>query len=452
MTVRLADLRACFEGVIPSIVATVDGEGMPNVSYLSQVHFVDDAHVALTNQFFSKTAANIALRCAATLMVVDGRSGDQFLIDIAPVRRENAGPLFERMSIQLAATSGHGGWGEVMKLRSADIYRVEAIRAVPSPGVAAAPTDPAGRVKLEAVALLAAAIGAEPDAGAMLDRALEGLATDLGIRHSMVLVPAGEGRRLVTLASRGYPARGVGSEVALGEGVIGLVGEWRVPVRISDMSRGRRYAAAAGAGPAGSEREIALPGLAAPQSQIAVPLVAQGRLTGVLFAESPERFAFCHEHEAALSLIALPLAAGLRMNALGAGEATGAATPEAAMAEAPQPVAATLTGGVPFLVRHHRFDDAVFIGGDYLIRGVAGRLVMLMLRDYLATGRTEFANQQIRRAPELRLPDLKDNLETRLLLLRRRLEEKDAPLRIHPAGRGRVRLELGGTPLVESVP
>ncbi|QIB33194.1 GAF domain-containing protein [Ancylobacter pratisalsi] len=447
MTIRLADLRACFEGVIPSLIATVDRQGMPNVSYLSQVHFVDEAHVALSNQFFSKTLANIEQRGTATLMVIDGRCGDQYVLDITPVRRESAGPLFERMSVHLAAISGQEGGqegGTVMKLRSADVYRVRAIHPVAAPGAGEATDRGAASarqdaVPVEAVAALAADIGAEPDAGTMLDRALQGLVSTLGIAHAMVLVPDGEGRQLVTLASRGYPQGGVGSEVALGEGIIGLVGEARVPVRICDMSRGRRYAAAVTAGQGVDERVIPLPGLDAPQSQIAVPMLAQGRLMGVLFAESPQHFAFGHEHEAALGVVALSLAAGLRMNALGGADPPGAR-------------AAAVAGAQPFRVRHHRFDDAVFIDEDYLIRGVAGRLLMLMLGEYLRDGRTAFANQQIRRAPALRLPDLKDNLETRLLLLRRRLEEKDAPLRIHPAGRGRVRLELRGTPHVDSVP
>ena len=59
MTIRLRDLHACFEGVIPSIIATASQDGVPNISYLSHVAFVDDEHVALSNQFFSKTAANI---------------------------------------------------------------------------------------------------------------------------------------------------------------------------------------------------------------------------------------------------------------------------------------------------------------------------------------------------------------------------------------------------------
>ena len=53
MTVELGDLQDCFEGVIPAAVATLDADGVPNVSYLSQVHMVDEQHIALSNQFTS---------------------------------------------------------------------------------------------------------------------------------------------------------------------------------------------------------------------------------------------------------------------------------------------------------------------------------------------------------------------------------------------------------------
>ncbi|MBS0332975.1 MAG: pyridoxamine 5'-phosphate oxidase family protein, partial [Proteobacteria bacterium] len=189
---RLREIRDCFEGVIPSVIATLDAAGAPNVSYLSQVHFVDDEHVALSNQFLSKTARNVAETGQASAMVIDGLTGAQHELDLSFVASLTSGDIFDRMSAHLRAPSTQHGMEKVMRLKAAELYRVTAIRTVPvfgpvPPG--APPPSPPGE-RLPAAARVAAAVAEAADPDAMVDRALDGLRDGFGYAHVMLFLPA----------------------------------------------------------------------------------------------------------------------------------------------------------------------------------------------------------------------------------------------------------------------
>lgn len=438
MSLRLSDLSACFEGVIPSIIATASADGMPNVSYLSHVARVDEEHVALSNQFFAKTAANVRANPKVTLILVDGITGDQFLLDIGFVRSVDVGPLFDRIALQLKASSAQIGMSEVMRLRSADIFRVHDIEKVPSPVDTAAA---AGRapVSLPALSEAVKVIERQAEADEIIDSLLDGVQRVLGYGNALVLIRDSHRACLITTGSIGYERSGLGSEIAGSEGLIGAAATSGRTIKVNDMSRVRRFGEAIGLEAEATEntsRSIAFPQLRTAMSQIAVPLAAGGTVTGVLFVESEERLAFREDDEAVLEILAGQAASALR-----------ASEREAATAEPRQATPEPAAAGREIRVAHHRFDDSVFVDGTYIVKGVAGTLLRLMLEWHLSEGRSEFTNREMRLAAGARMPEIKDNLETRLLLLRRRLEEKQAPIKIVRIGRGRVRLETEG-PLI----
>ncbi len=95
-------------------------------------------------------------------------------------------------------------------------------------------------------------------------------------------------------------------------------------------------------------------------------------------------------------------------------------------------------------MRFFAVDGSTFLNGDYLIKGVAGRILWSLLVQYQREQRVEFSNKEVRLDPSLDLPEFRDNLESRLILLKRRLEERAAPIRIDKTGRGRFRLDVAG--------
>jgi len=124
---------------------------------------------------------------------------------------------------------------------------------------------------------------------------------------------------------------------------------------------------------------------------------------------------------------------------------------EAATAEALRP-AAQAAQVAPLRVRHYEADGSVFLDDDYVIKGVAGAVLWKLLRDHASEGRTEFSNRELRLSPEIGLPEVGDNLEARLVLLTRRLVDRQASVRLLRTGRGRFRLLVARPLQLANVP
>ena len=292
-----------------------------------------------------------------------------------------------------------------------------------------------------------------PDLNSLVSASLASLSELFGYEHSLLLLLDEQGERLYTIASHGYSSEGVGSEVRVGEGIIGMAAARCEPMRIGNL-RGmiayartirRSYEQHIGEAPG---HVIPLPGLTRAESQVAVPAMVLGQLVGIVAIESERRLAFGAEDELLLTVAATLIASAIEIDS--ANERTSADRPdEAAMLRARTPTARSTDAT---LVRFFAVDGSTFLNGEYLIKGVAGRLFWALLGHYERDGRDEFTNKEIRLDPSLELPDFRDNLESRLILLKRRLDEREAPIRIEKTTRGRFRLLVESELRLECAP
>ncbi len=299
--------------------------------------------------------------------------------------------------------------------------------------------------RLRGVADLSARVGRSDGLDHAITACLSGLDDLLGYRHSMLLVLDEAAGRLFTVASHGYPEAGIGSEVGVGvgEGFLGLAAAGQRTVRIGALGRlvqyhravQREHAAQTGA----PVPNVRLPGLADVQSQIAVPIMRTGELLGVVAVESSRGAAFGPDDEAVLEVVAQLLAGAI------VEERRTDATPDGATA-GETPPSTPPAAGPAATVRFYPPDASTFLNGDYLVKGVPGRILWKLLYEWRDEGRTEFTNREVRLDPALGLPPFKDNFESRLILLKRRLDERGAPVRIETVARGRFALRVS-TPI-----
>jgi adenylate cyclase len=446
ISVPLDSIAACFEGVIPASVCSCSRDGLPNVTFLSIVQRLNENHVGLSFQFFNKTRKNILENPRAQLVVVRPGTADQYRLDLRYLRTETDGPAFDRMRARLEAVASQTGMSRVFRLRGMDVYEVLDCRPVNQEGGSEVVPPVESMRELEA---FTARLGRCDGLDALVGTALEALADLFGHRHSFVMFPDEDGTRLFTGASHGFDPSGVGSEVVVGEGMLGLSAARRSVVRATNLALDRVVARAVRTGieRRGEEsildKEIALPGLMEARSQLVVPLLSRDRLLGVLCLQSADPGRFLETDELVMQIAARYLAASMA-NAM----AADSAEPRVATLQSDR--VAPVAGHA--VVKHYRSDDSIFIDDAYLTKGIPGRLFWKLLQAFVGTGRAAFTNKEIRLDASMGLPDIKDNLEARLILLRRRLEERCDFMKLSPAGRGRLHLDVRRTLALEELP
>ncbi len=321
MSLGLEELAPCFQGLVPAMLFTCANDGTPNAAFLSHVEYVDPTHVALSFQFFNKSRRNIAENPHALVRVIDPDTHQGWALRLKYERSEESGPIFDRIFLRIEAIASYTGLKGIFKLRAADIYQVESVEQVPEEcGITARWSPRGGRpdavFTMQAIRDLTATITAADSLESLLDSILAGLKVHFGFSHSMILLTGEKPNTLVTIASRGYAQGGAGSEVQIGEGIIGVVAEARKPIRISGLLRGMMYAYAVAkrAQEKGwiPDRRVPLPGLENPMSQLGVPLVVRGELVGVLCIESETPYRFHEEDKATIELLGSQLAIAIQ--------------------------------------------------------------------------------------------------------------------------------------------
>jgi serine phosphatase RsbU (regulator of sigma subunit) len=146
------------------------------------------------------------------------------------------------------------------------------------------------------------------DLDTILNKMLLSLDRTFNFKHSMVLLLNADGQKLSVAASHGYEDAGIGAEVKLGEGIIGVVAKRKKLMRMGNIGSQMAYVNVVKEQLSDEEKEkkknIKIPGLTKVQSQVAIPLLVEARLVGVLAVESTESNLFDKRDELIITILA----------------------------------------------------------------------------------------------------------------------------------------------------
>ncbi|HEY6878908.1 MAG TPA: pyridoxamine 5'-phosphate oxidase family protein, partial [Polyangiales bacterium] len=202
--VRLETLVRCFEGITPCALATADPDGTPNITYLSQVHYIDNQHLALSRQFFNKTQQNLARNPVAALQFYDPLTFHAYEAQLRFDHSETEGPIFEAMAARIQMIATHTGMTGIFKLISADVCELISLERVDHflmPGAENVRLShvPGVMTELRGLQLISDRINRAENMDQLLTVALASLEELFGLRHSIVLVPDESEQKLVTI-------------------------------------------------------------------------------------------------------------------------------------------------------------------------------------------------------------------------------------------------------------
>ena len=120
-------MKPALLGLIPTCMSTVSAQGEPNVTYISQVWYVDRDHLAVSCQFFNKTTRNVRVNPTASIMTTCPETYAVWRARATYIESQVEGPLYDQMADQLAVIASMAGMEDVFRLISADVYRVDEV-------------------------------------------------------------------------------------------------------------------------------------------------------------------------------------------------------------------------------------------------------------------------------------------------------------------------------------
>lgn len=123
------DVKPAMQGVAPAVIVTCALDGTPNTTVVSRVYYVDETHVALSHQFFSKTHKNVRENPNVIVFLSCPETYRTWVLRLRYDHSETEGPVFDDMDMQIEAIASLTGMSGIFQLKAADIYEVQSVES-----------------------------------------------------------------------------------------------------------------------------------------------------------------------------------------------------------------------------------------------------------------------------------------------------------------------------------
>ena len=442
----LGVIERCFAGAIPAVLCTASADGVPNVTFISKAIRVDDERIAVSNQFMSKTARNLAANPLASLLLVDPVTSDEFRLSLVYERTERRGHVFERLRHDVDVVAELAGMQDVFRLRAATIFRVvDLARIEPHPSGSVPGDEPSGdEPALTSLAALAA-----------LDRTLHRPRRPASTRRSTGSTSCSASATSTCCcstrtATASTPSPAVAStrtasvpRWSSARGTIGVAAARCEPVRIGNLRQMDKYSRSIAPpvrgvrGRPGRGVSCACPGSPAPTAGSSSRSCRSASSSGSSSSTAAARLRSGRTRSTSSASSARCSARPSSTSGRSSARPTRRRRRQRPLPVAPRPGRCRRPTCASSRSTPARSSTATTSSRASPVAS-CGR----SCASTPTTGRVEFTNRELRLDPALQLPGFKDNLESRLILLKRRLDERGATIRLERTGRGRFRLDV----------
>ena len=124
------EMMPALQGIVPPTLATVSADGIPNITYISHVQYIDDEHLAISRQFFNKSWKNINENPVFMVAVTCPQTCTIWKITLKYQEEKTEGAIFDEMDMMIQAIATMQGLEGIFKLKSAIICKVESIETL----------------------------------------------------------------------------------------------------------------------------------------------------------------------------------------------------------------------------------------------------------------------------------------------------------------------------------